>query len=38
MIDTMGIKKEDLKEILARDDDEKQYGGVEGSCSSCGAN
>ena len=37
MIDTMGIKKEDLKEILEGDDDEKKHGGVEGSCSSCDA-
>ena len=38
MIDTMGIKKEDLKDMLERDDDEKKHGGVEGSCSSCDAN
>ena len=30
----MGIKKEDLKEIL-EEDDEKKHGGVEGNCDSC---
>jgi len=37
MIDTMGIKKEDLREILERDDEDK-HGGVEGNCESCGDN
>jgi len=35
MIDTMGFNKEDLREILERDDDDKKYNVVEGSCSSC---
>jgi len=37
MIDTMGLKKEDLRQLINEEDEDKKYGGVEGSCSSCGA-
>ena len=36
MIDSMGLKKEDLRELLNEEDEDKKYG-IEGSCSTCGA-
>ena len=35
MIDTMGLKKEDLRQLINEEDEDKKYGGVEGSCSTC---